>query len=390
MNSALAIAVPPAAELPEASLVIDTELIRKYGGNGPRYTSYPTADRFVEAFDAGTYAHWLAHRNIGGFARPLGLYVHVPFCDTLCFYCACNKIATKDHSQAPRSTWATWSARSAGRRRLWTRTGASRRCTGAAARRPSSATARSARLMQAIRALLRPRRRPASTRSRSTRAPSTRERMAYLRRARLQPHELGRAGLRPDVQQAVNRVQSRAQTRAVIDAARAHGFRSVNMDLIYGLPRQTVDGFARTLEQRDRTAARPHRALLLRAPAVDLFKPQRRIVEAELPGAAVKLEHADARDRRLTARPATSTSAWTISPSPTDDLAVAQRQGRLHRNFQGYSARGRLRPGRPRRLGHRRGRRHLHAEREDARGLLRRCSTAETCCRSLRGIELTP
>jgi len=81
-------------------LVIDAELIRKYGGNGPRYTSYPTADRFVEAFDAEAYAQWLKNRNVGGFARPLGLYVHLPFCGTICYYCACNKIVTKDHGRS--------------------------------------------------------------------------------------------------------------------------------------------------------------------------------------------------------------------------------------------------------------------------------------------------
>ena len=87
-------------DIEAAPLVIDTDLLRRYGGNGPRYTSYPTADRFVEAFDATAYRHWLANRTIGGFTRPLGLYVHVPFCDTLCFYCACNKISTKDRSKA--------------------------------------------------------------------------------------------------------------------------------------------------------------------------------------------------------------------------------------------------------------------------------------------------
>ena len=78
--------------------VVDPDLIRKYGGQGPRYTSYPTADRFIEAFDAGAYRHWLANRRVGGVKRALGLYVHVPFCDTLCFYCACNKIATRDRA----------------------------------------------------------------------------------------------------------------------------------------------------------------------------------------------------------------------------------------------------------------------------------------------------
>ena len=81
-------------------LVVDLELIRRLDKNGPRYTSYPTADRFVEAFNAETYAQWVAKREIGGIARPLSLYVHIPFCNTLCFYCACNKVITKDKSKA--------------------------------------------------------------------------------------------------------------------------------------------------------------------------------------------------------------------------------------------------------------------------------------------------
>src|SRR5476649_1302255 len=99
MNLATAMS-PPSGAVHDAPPVIDSDLVRKYGGNGPRYTSYPTADRFVEAFDADAHGHWLANRRIGGFARPLRLYVHVPFCDTLCFYCACNKIATRDHGKA--------------------------------------------------------------------------------------------------------------------------------------------------------------------------------------------------------------------------------------------------------------------------------------------------
>jgi len=95
-------ALPRIADGPrgENHVVIDERLIRKYGGNGPRYTSYPTADRFVEAFDETAYRHWLANRNIGAFARPLGLYVHLPFCDTICLYCACNKITTRDRGRA--------------------------------------------------------------------------------------------------------------------------------------------------------------------------------------------------------------------------------------------------------------------------------------------------
>src|SRR5512136_864837 len=91
---------PRAEHFMSSDLVVDPELIRKYGGSGPRYTSYPTADRFVEAFNADAYGHWLANRNVGGAVRPLALYVHLPFCDTICYYCACNKIITKDHGRS--------------------------------------------------------------------------------------------------------------------------------------------------------------------------------------------------------------------------------------------------------------------------------------------------
>ena len=82
-----------------AELEIDLELIRRFDGRGPRYTSYPTADRFVEAFDAAAYESWLARRNIGGVLRPLSLYLHLPFCSTLCFYCGCNKVVTRDRTK---------------------------------------------------------------------------------------------------------------------------------------------------------------------------------------------------------------------------------------------------------------------------------------------------
>ena len=79
---------------------IDTALIRRFDLKGPRYTSYPTADRFIEAFNADAYAHWLANRNLGGMNRPLSLYVHLPFCQSICYYCGCNKVITKDHGRS--------------------------------------------------------------------------------------------------------------------------------------------------------------------------------------------------------------------------------------------------------------------------------------------------
>ncbi|MDH5211958.1 MAG: radical SAM protein, partial [Betaproteobacteria bacterium] len=85
---------------PAADLVIDPVLIRQYDVSGPRYTSYPTADRFFEAFGETELREWLAKRSIGGVGQPLSLYVHLPFCDTLCHYCACNKVVTRDHAKS--------------------------------------------------------------------------------------------------------------------------------------------------------------------------------------------------------------------------------------------------------------------------------------------------
>ena len=85
---------------PANTLVIDPMLIRKYDVAGPRYTSYPTADRFVEAFGERQLAQWLEKRNIGGFSQPLSVYVHLPFCESICYYCGCNKIVTRDHRKS--------------------------------------------------------------------------------------------------------------------------------------------------------------------------------------------------------------------------------------------------------------------------------------------------
>src|SRR5579871_1545657 len=83
-----------------SELVIDPVLLRTHDVSGPRYTSYPTADRFVEAFGEATLRQWLGRRNIGGISQPLSLYVHLPFCDTLCYYCGCNKVVTRDHGRS--------------------------------------------------------------------------------------------------------------------------------------------------------------------------------------------------------------------------------------------------------------------------------------------------
>src|SRR4029079_12302006 len=85
----------------QSSPAISLELLRRFDVSGPRYTSYPTADRFVEAFDAATHADWIRKRRVvGGQPRPLSLYFHIPFCESICYYCACSKVITKDHGRS--------------------------------------------------------------------------------------------------------------------------------------------------------------------------------------------------------------------------------------------------------------------------------------------------
>jgi oxygen-independent coproporphyrinogen-3 oxidase len=320
----------------DVPLVIDTDLLRRYGGNGPRYTSYPTADRFVEAFDAKAYRHWLANRTIGGFSRPLGLYVHVPFCDTLCFYCACNKISTKDRSRAHAYVGYL-------DREMELVAGALRDDRRISRMHWGGGTPtflgdeESARLMAALRTSfdVAPDGEYAIEVDPRRVAP---ERIAFLARLGFNRLSVGVQDFDPAVQAAVNRVQSVEETRAVIDAARANGYRSVNIDLIHGLPKQTVQGFAATLE-RVLECAPDRIALYSYAHLPAMFKPQRRIHEADLPGGEAKLELMTSAIRRLE-RAGYVHIGMDHFALPGDELAVAQRQGRLIRDFQGYSTGG--------------------------------------------------
>ena len=323
-------------DMESAPLVIDTDLLRRYGGNGPRYTSYPTADRFVEAFDATAYRHWLSNRSIGGFTRPLGLYVHVPFCDTLCFYCACNKISTKDRSKA--HTYVSYLIREMElvAASLHNDRRVSRMHWGGGT--PTFlGDAESARLVEAIGTHfdlvaggeyaieIDPRRVDAGN-------------VKFLASLGFNRVSIGVQDFDGEVQRAVNRIQSVEETRMVIDTARAHGFRSVNLDLICGLPKQTLEGFDVTLDRV--LECDPDRiALYAYAHLPTMFKPQRRIVEADLPSPDLKLQLMTHAMRRLSEAGFVHIGMDHFA-KPTDELAVAQRQGRLVRDFQGYACGG--------------------------------------------------
>jgi oxygen-independent coproporphyrinogen-3 oxidase len=316
-----------------SDLVIDPVLIRKYDAGGPRYTSYPTADRFVEAFGESALRDWLGRRNIGGFSQPLSVYVHLPFCGTLCYYCGCNKVVTRDRSASAKYIEYLGKELSLLGGVLGSPQEIAQLHWGGGT--PTFlADEEMARLMDLLDAHF-PRAAGAEVSIEIDPRSIETGRMARLARLGFNRASLGVQDFDPDVQRAVHRVQSEAETRRALEEARAAGFRSVNFDLIYGLPRQTLDSFSATL---DRTLELgPDRiALYSYAHLPALFKPQRRILTAELPSPEAKLQLLTLAIGRLT-RAGYVYIGMDHFARVGDELALAQRQGRLHRNFQGYS-----------------------------------------------------
>jgi oxygen-independent coproporphyrinogen-3 oxidase len=314
-------------------LIFDPQLIRRFDVNGPRYTSYPTADRFVEAFNAEAYLSWLGRRTIGGISRPLSLYVHIPFCNTICYYCGCNKIITKDHGRSAKYIKYLG-------RELAMQANALEGSHDVVQLHWGGGTPtflshdEMRRLMELINKHFRllpngeysievdPRK-------------VDRETVRLLAELGFNRMSVGVQDFVPEVQVAVNRVQTLEETRVVIEAAREFGFKGISVDLIYGLPKQNIISFNHTLDEvlklsPDRLSVYNYAHL----PAH--FKPQRRISEAELPSADAKLQILQMAIRRLTDAGYVFIGMDHFA-KPEDELAVAQRQGRLHRNFQGYS-----------------------------------------------------
>lgn len=312
---------------------IDLDLIRRLECNGPRYTSYPTADRFVEAFGPATYRSWAAKRNIGGIRRELSIYVHLPFCSTVCFYCACNKIVTRDKAKGAK--YLEYLAREiAMQGPLFSDDPLVRQMHWGG----GTPTFYSVEQLGGLFSLLRRHFEFAADGEYSIEIdPRTVDErsVAALREMGFNRMSMGVQDFDPEVQRAVNRVQSEEQTVSVMRAARQAGFLSINIDLIYGLPRQTLLTFNRTLARV--IAARPDRiAVYNYAHLPTRFKPQRRIRETELPSADVKLKLLALAAQRL-AEAGYVYIGMDHFALPEDALAQAQRGGRLHRNFQGYS-----------------------------------------------------
>ena len=313
---------------------VPTELLRRFDVAGPRYTSYPTADRFVEAFDAETYGSWLAKRFLGGVSKPLSLYVHLPFCGSICYYCACNKVITRDRGRAAKYVrYLEREIDMCGELLAGGLDVAQMHWGGGTPTFLSHAEL--ARLMAALRCRFNLEERSECSIEIDPRTLQTGS-LELLRELGFNRISLGVQDFDPEVQRAVHRIQSEEQTLEAMAEARGLQFRSINVDLIYGLPRQHVIGFNRTLDKV--IDSRPDRVALYNyahLPAV--FKPQRRINEADLPSAETRVQLLSLAIRRLTGA-GYAYIGMDHFALPGDQLAVAQRQGRLQRNFQGYSA----------------------------------------------------
>lgn len=315
--------------------VVTPELLTRFDVPGPRYTSYPTADRFVEAFGEDEYVLALEQRREGNASQtsPLSIYIHIPFCESLCYYCACNKIITKHPERA--DVYMRYLSREVELHTSHCGTGqvVSQLHLGG-----GTPTFLSDDGLRDLMAMLRRNFSFAPGGEYSIEVdPRTVDagRLAVLAELGFNRLSFGVQDFDPDVQKAVHRIQPAEQVFALVASARELGFESVNVDLIYGLPRQTPESFDRTLAQV--CELRPDRiALYAYAHLPERFKPQRRIVTVDLPGAGAKVAMLS---RSLDAFNGAGYVYVGMDhfALPEDSLAVAKRQGRLHRNFQGYS-----------------------------------------------------
>lgn len=314
---------------------VDPALLRRYDRPGPRYTSYPTAPQFATSFGETALRQALAESNAEPLPRALSVYVHVPFCSAPCFYCGCNRVITRDAARG-----ATYLGRLHREIAL----------TGALVDRDRPVVElhfgggtpnflQPAQLAETVACIAQHFHLPATgTRTLSIELDPrhvTPEQVGALAAIGFNRASLGVQDFDPVVQAAINRVQPRAQTLAIIDACRRYGMQSVNLDLIYGLPHQTPASFARTLAEV--IAARPDRlAVYSYAHMPHLFRAQRQIPADALPDPDAKLGLL-----QLAVDALTDAGYVYIGMDhfalPDDALARARADDCLHRNFMGYT-----------------------------------------------------
>jgi len=315
------------------SELFNLDLIHKYDKAGPRYTSYPTAPMFHTGIGPDDYVASL--KRAARKDTPISLYMHVPFCDTVCYYCGCNKVVTKQRERA-----IPYVEHLLKEIDLLADTVGNHRTVSQLHWGGGTPTFLSE---EQIRSLM------SKLHKRFHFAPDTEgeygieidprecneDTVRILREIGFNRMSMGVQDFEPAVQQAVNRIQSKEETLTVLEEARAHGFQSINLDLMYGLPLQTTETFNRTLDtiidfSPDRIA------LFNYAHLPKMFMPQRRINEAELPSPAEKLNILELSIGRLLAAGYVFIGMDHFA-KPDDELTIAQREGKLYRNFQGYS-----------------------------------------------------
>lgn len=308
----------------------DADLIRRYDLSGPRYTSYPTAVQFHEGIGPFDQLHALRDSRKAG--HPLSLYVHIPFCANICYYCACNKVITKDRGRS-----APYLARPVREIEIVSRHLSREQVVEQLHFGGGTPTFLSPGQLRELMSQLRthlnlldddsgdygieidPREADWST-------------MGLLRELGFNRVSLGVQDFDMEVQKAVNRMQTPEETRTIVEAARTLQYRSINLDLIYGLPKQTPDSFARTVDEV--IALQPDRLSVFNyAHLPERFMPQRRINADDLPSPGQKLEMLQRTTEQLAAAGYRYIGMDHFA-LPDDELASAQEDGTLQRNFQ--------------------------------------------------------
>ncbi len=323
----------------DQAIEFNLKLIQRYDKSGPRYTSYPTAIQFQESFTKADYLNWAQWSNkqeqASAAPRPLSLYFHLPFCDTICYYCGCSKVVTKNRARA-----APYLQRLYREIELQSQLFNDDRPVDQLHWGGGTPTFISHDEMTQLMHVTRQHFNllendegeysieidPREVQNHS---------IALLRELGFNRMSLGVQDFDERVQKAVNRIQSEEKTLSVIQQSKQLGFKSISIDLIYGLPFQSVDSFNNTLDKI--ICADPDRLSIFNyAHLPEMFKPQRRINESDLPCAIEKLEILQQTIKRLTQAGYVYIGMDHFA-KPEDELAIAQRNGSLYRNFQGYS-----------------------------------------------------
>jgi len=317
-----------------SKLTVDLDLVKKYNVAGPRYTSYPPATKFTDALKWPELAERILENNQG--ERDLSLYFHIPFCETLCWYCGCTTVITLNHGQGNAyldylekeiSRMSTLISQRRKVVQLHFGGGSPTFLHPDEIRRLGDIIHKHFKFAEGYEAGVEidPRR-------------LTRDHIVALQEIGFNRASLGIQDFDPKVQEAVHRIQPREMTEQVLGWVRELGFSSINFDLIYGLPHQTVESFGRTLDSV--LSLQPDRLAVFSYAHVPWVKPAQKILEQKvLPPPEVKLELLKMVIERLTENNRYVYIGMDHFARPTDELAVAQSRKELQRNFQGYSTR---------------------------------------------------